>query len=324
MKKIGLLILAFGINTYAQHDHAGEGQTGVSAAPVEQALLPAQSGGHEEHNSATKACGQGVEPSALEIKTAEGGLVERQVSFPAEIRVNRNRFAAVSPRYASIVRELRVEPGDVVEQGDVLAVLENRETLATYTLTAPLAGTVVSKNGSIGESADEGMNLFEITDLSSVWVEINIFPQYQQAVRQGSPVQLIAPDGDVAQAAVEYVSPLVSSETRTFKARCVLNNPGKDFAPGSFVRAQITVEAVQADVRVEKDAVQTMKGVSIVFIQDADGLEPRDVTVGLSDGTFVEIKTGLKPGEPYVACGAFGLKAELVISGINPHAGCGH
>jgi cobalt-zinc-cadmium efflux system membrane fusion protein len=295
MKKIGLLITLLALNSYAQHE---------GHAHAEQ--------GHE------------AETAALEIKTAEGGLVERMVSFPAEIRVNRNRFAAVSPRYASIVRELRVEPGNVVKQGDVLAVLENRETLATYTLTAPLNGTVVSKNGSVGESVDEGTALFEVTDLSSVWVEINIFPQYQQAVRQDSLVQLIAPDGDVAQTVVEYVSPLVSPETRTFKARCVLNNSGQDFAPGSFVRAQIGVESVQAAVRVEKDAVQTMNGETIVFTQDQHGTEPRDVQTGLSDGTFVEIKTGLEAGEKYVAHGAFALKAELVTSGLDPHAGHGH
>lgn len=277
---------------------------------------------HEGHDH--EAAGHAAEVSALEIKTAEGGLVERQVSFPAEIRVNRNRFAAVSPRYAGIVRELRAEPGDAVKQGDVLAVLENRETLAAYTLTAPLDGTIVSKNGSVGESVDEGAVLFEVADLSSVWVEVNVFPQYQQSVRQGSPVRLIAPDGHTAHTTVEYVSPLVSPETRTFKARCVLTDSTGRFAPGSFVRAQIGVESVQAVVRVEKDAVQMMNGETIVFIQDEHGTEPRDVQTGLADADYVEIKTGLEAGEKYVAHGAFALKAELVTSGLDPHAGHGH
>ncbi len=277
----------------------------------------------QEH--AHEGCdGHDAEPAGVEIKPATGGLIERQFTFPAGIKMNRNRYAAVSPRYAGTIRELRAEPGDAVKPGDALALMENRETLAVYNLVSPLAGTVISKNGSVGESTGEETVLFEIADLSSVWVEINVFPQYQQAVRKGAPVQLIAPDGRTAQTMIEYVSPLVSPETRTFKARCELSDSSGNFAPGSFVRAQITVESVQADVRVEKDAVQTMKGGSIVFIQDADGLEPRDVTVGLSDGTFVEIKTGLKPGEQYVVRGAFGLKAELVISGTNPHAGCGH
>lgn len=295
MKHIGLLIVLLATNSFAQHeehDHSKERQAG--------------------------------KPAALEIKAAAGGLVERQVTFPAEIRINRNRFAAVSPRYVSTVRELRAEPGDTVKQGDVLAVLENHETLAVYNLTAPLAGTVISKNSSVGESAGEETVLFEITDLSNVWVEINIFPQYQQAVRKGAAVQLTASDGRTAQTMIEYVSPLVSPETRTFKARGELSYPNGSFAPGSFVRARITVESVQADVRVEKEAVQQLNGETVVFIQDADGLEPRDVEAGLSDGTFIEIKSGLKPGEKYVAHGAFELKAKQVISGLGEHAGHGH
>ncbi|MCU0857665.1 MAG: efflux RND transporter periplasmic adaptor subunit [Pontiellaceae bacterium] len=297
MKKIRLLFTLVALNLFAQH---------------------------EGHDPAAEASGHGAEASALEIKMAAGGLIERQVTFPAEVRINRDRFAAVSPRYAGLVRELRAEPGNTVKLGDVLAVLENRETLTIYTLTAPLAGTVISKNVSVGESAGEDTVLFEIADLSTVWVEVNVFPQYQQVVRPGSSVQLIAPDGDTAQTVIEYVSPLVSPETRTFKARCVLNNSGKDFAPGSFVRAQIRVESVQAAVRVEKEAVQTVSGATIVFIQDEHGTEPRDVQTGLSDGSYVEIKTGLQAGEKYVAHGAFELKAELITSGIDPHAGCAH
>jgi cobalt-zinc-cadmium efflux system membrane fusion protein len=278
---------------------------------------------HEGHDHAAHG-DHAAEPAALELKAASGGLIERQVAFPAEIRLNRNRFAAVSPRYAGTVRELHAEPGDTVKQGDVLAVLENRETLAAYTIHAPLTGTVIAKNSSTGESAGEETVLFEIADLSSVWAEIYIFPQYQQAIRKGAPVQLIAPDGRTAGTVIDYVSPLVSPETRTFKARCVLADSDGRFAPGSFVRAQIAVESVHANVRVEKDAVQMMNGESIVFIQDEDGVEPRDVQTGLSDGVFVEIKSGLKPGEKYVARGAFELKAELVTSGLDPHAGHGH
>jgi len=166
--------------------------------------------------------------------------------------------------------------------------------------------------------------LFEIVDLSSVWVEIHVFPQYRHAVEKGTTVHLIAPAGDEIEAVVDYVSPLIDPETRTIKARCVLNGAGSEFVPGTFVRAQIAVESLRATVRVESAAVQTINDETVVFVQDGHGTEPRDVTVGLSDGRFTEIKSGLNPGETYVAHGAFGLKAELVTSGLDPHAGHGH
>lgn len=302
MKNIGLILLMFGVSAMAQNHDEHAGHDHGAGAP------PAVDAGHDE----------------LELEVAEGGLVQRMASFPAEILVNRDRAAVVSPKYAGTVREVYVEIGDTVKKDDLLATIESRETLATYSVKAPLAGTVVARGKSVGELAGEDAVLFEIVDLSSVWVEIHVFPQYRHAVEKGTPVHLIAPDGDEIEAVVDYVSPLMDPETRTMKARCVLRGAGEEVAPGMFMRAQIAVESVQAAVRVESAAVQTINGETIVFIQDEHGTEPRDVTAGLSDGTFTEIKSGLNPGETYVAHGAFSLKAELVTSGLDPHAGHGH
>ncbi len=264
------------------------------------------------------------EQEALELEIADGGLVARLASFPAEIQINRDRAAAVSPKYAGTVRELYAEIGDAVKAGEVLATIESRETLANYPVKSPLAGTVISRGKSVGELAGEETILFEVVDLSSVWVEIHIFPQYRHVVKKGQTVYLIASDGHKVETAIDYVSPLIDPATRTMKARCVLSGGGDDFSPGAFIQAQTAVESVQARVRVEKDAVQNMNGETIVFIKDEHGIEPRDVQVGLSDGEFTEIQSGLEPGEKYVAHGAFDLKAELVTSGLDPHAGHGH
>jgi cobalt-zinc-cadmium efflux system membrane fusion protein len=260
----------------------------------------------------------------LQIHEAEGGQVSRSVVFPAEIKLNRDRSAAVSPRYASIVRQVFAEIGDAVKKGDVLASLENRETLAVYTVSAPLDGIVVSKHVSIGESAGEERVLYEVADLSSVWADISIFPQYRHQIEKGQRVLLSASDGHCVETAIEYISPLVATDTRTLQARCVLEGAADDFTPGAFVRAEVAVETVEADVRVEKDAVQTLEGRPVVFIADEQDFESRDVELGLSDRRFVEIKAGLAPGEKYVAKGAFELKAEMVTSGLDPHAGHGH
>lgn len=304
MKKfnpIAAILAALVLPSFAQHEgHAHEEEGGVSI-PAEMA-----------------------QKIGLQTRAAEGGTISKSVVFPAEIKLNRDRAAAVSPRYASIVRHVSAEIGDTVRQGDVLATLENRETLAVYTVSAPLAGMVVSKDASVGESADEGRVLFEVADLSSVWADISIFPQYRHHVRKGQPVVLLASDGHGAETTVGYISPVVAPETRTLQARCVLEGAADDFTPGAFVRAEIVVETVEARVRVEADAVQTLEGRAVVFIADEHGYESRDVETGLSDRRFVEIKSGLAPGETYVAKGAFELKAEMATSGIDPHAGHGH
>jgi cobalt-zinc-cadmium efflux system membrane fusion protein len=283
-------------------------------------------GGHDEHaeEGGLAIDAQTAEEIGLHISRAQGGILSESVLFPAEILLNRDRAAAVSPRYAGEIRQVFAEIGDRVRRGDVLASLENRETLSVYTVKAPLDGVVVAKDASVGEFAAEERVLFEVADLSSVWADISIFPTYQHVVRKGMAVEFIAHDGHAAEGTVHYVSPLVSHETRTFTARCVLEGAAEDFTPGAFVRARIVTTSEPVRVRVERDAVQRLDGEPVVFISDEHGFETRVVQTGRSNDRFVEIISGLNPGERYVSAGAFALKAEMLTSGMDPHAGHGH
>jgi cobalt-zinc-cadmium efflux system membrane fusion protein len=260
----------------------------------------------------------------LQILEAKGGMVSHSSTFPAEIKLNRDHTAAVSPRYPSIVRQVFAEIGDVVKKGDVLAALENRETMAVYTVMAPQDGVIIGKDLAVGETASEDKVLFEVTDLSSVWADISIFPQYQHVLKKGMPVQFVAHDGHTAQGVVKYISPIVSHQTRTFTARCVLAGADEDFTPGAFVRARIVTKQRDARVVVPLDAVQTIDGESVIFISGEHGFSPVPVKTGLMDDTGIEILHGLELNDRYVASGAFALKAHVVTSGMDPHAGHGH
>lgn len=296
------------------HDHAEEAEVDPHA-------------GHDHAEGEI----EGVEVSAemaekigLQVYEAEGGTVAKAAIFPAEIKLNRDRTAAVSPRYASIVRQVFAEIGDEVKKGDILASLENRETMAVYTVAAPLDGIIISKDLAVGETAADDKVLYEVADLASVWVDISIFPKYQHLVRKGMSVKFIAHDGHTARGKVKYISPIVSSETRTFTARSVLEGADEDFTPGAFVRARINVETANVAVRVEREAIQNLDGEPVVFTPGDHGFIPVVVGLGLADEHSVEITSGLHPGDRYVAVGAFALKAQMITSGMDPHAGHGH
>ncbi len=311
------------VDPHAGHDHSADGQAG-KPAPQEDAEVDPHAG--HDHGEI-----EGVELSAemagkvgIQIHEAEGGSIAKTSVFPAEIKLNRDRMAAVSPRYASLVRQVFGEIGDTVKKGDILASLENRETMAVYTIAAPLDGIIISKDLSVGETAGEEKVLFEVANLSSVWADISIFPKYQHLIRKGMSVKFVAHDGHTARGKVKYISPIISPETRTFTARCVLEGAREDFTPGAFVRARIAIESADVAVAIPREAVQTLDGVTIVFVPGDHGFQSRDVELGLADEHTVEIKHGLKPGDRYVATGAFALKAQMVTSGMDPHAGHGH
>ncbi|MGE4488081.1 MAG: efflux RND transporter periplasmic adaptor subunit [Kiritimatiellales bacterium] len=259
----------------------------------------------------------------MEFAVAQGGPVERLVTFPAEVNVNRDRFVAVTPPYGGTVKELFVKIGDRVKQGDRLARIESRDTLSNYELIAPQDGVITDKHIAAGETVGEDSALFDLADLSSVWIKIHLFSQYRSAVRIGQRVLLTAPDDAVAEVTVDYVSPLIDQETRTLTARAILHGASA-FTPGLLVQASLAVESAQARVRVEREAVQQVNGEPVVFVRDAHGVEPRDIQIGLAGSDYIEIRSGLNPGESYVLHGAFDLKAELVTSGLDPHAGHGH
>jgi cobalt-zinc-cadmium efflux system membrane fusion protein len=320
-----------GISDHGSHeDHEGHDH-GVAESEHDHATCGGEDhGSHDGHDHGDHADG-GIELSeemikkiGLKILEAKGGTVEISSTFPAEIKLNRDRSASVSPRFPSVVRQVFAEIGDKVKKGDVLASLENRETMAVYSVSSPQDGMIITKDLAVGEVAGEESVLYKVADLSSVWADISIFPEYQHLVKKNTGVTFMAHDGHTAKGAIKYVSPIVSHETRTFTARCVLESADADFAPGTFVRASIVVNQAEASVVVPRGAIQRIEGESVVFTPGDHGFVATPVQTGKEDDSWIEILSGLKPNEQYVADGAFALKAQMITSGMDPHAGHGH
>lgn len=265
-----------------------------------------------------------IKTVGIKMEKAHGGAIARYTTLPAEIKLNRNKHTGVSPKYASTVRQIFVEIGDKVKKDDVLVSLENRSTLTVYTLLAPFDGTIISKNVAIGESVEEGTKLFELADLSSVWADVSVYPKYLHKIKKGSSVSIVATDNHTVKGTISYISPLASEETRTFIARVVLDNAGTDFIPGFFVRAKVQLDKKNVAIRINRAAVQTISGEHVVFIKEHNNFITQVVQTGFYDDQYIEITSGLKVGDSYVAKGAFTLKAEITTTGLDPHAGHGH
>ena len=202
---------------------------------------------------------------------------------------------------------------------------EQGSQLTKFEITAPFNGTVIDKHITLGEVVGDDADVFVIADLSTVWVDLHVYPKDLMKVKKGQKVIISAgqtiPD---AQAVIDYVGPVVGVESRTALARVVLPNSTGVFRPGLFVTARVAIDGVQADVIIPKDAVQTLEGKKCVFVKDEHGFEPSFVNLGQSDPAFVQITSGLEPGQQYVTKGAFELKAIIVTSTLDSHASHGH
>ncbi len=259
----------------------------------------------------------------IELAEAGPGQITITIELPGEVRPNQDQLAHLVPRFRGIVKEVRKQVGDPVKAGEVLALIESSESLASYALKSLIDGTVIAKHITRGEAVSTDSEAFVVADLSSVWVDLSVYQKDLERLRVGQSVAIAT--GHAAPGAtgsISYVAPVVDEKTRTATARVVLPNPEGSWRPGLFVTGTVTVDSANVPVSIPRDAVQTLGDETVVFVLDSDGLEPRPVRLGRSDGSRVEILDGLSPSDRFVSRGGFTLKSELEKAGFE--AGHGH
>jgi multidrug efflux pump subunit AcrA (membrane-fusion protein) len=197
--------------------------------------------------------------------------------------------------------------------------------LGWYEVRAPFDGVVVERHLTLGERVGEDSDIFTIVDLSTVWVNLTVYLKDLAAVGRDAPVVLrVDHSGAQTHGRIAMVSPFVQAATRSATARVVLDNRDGRWLPGTFVTGFISASDERLPVVIPRGAVQHVDGRDVVFVERHGGLEAAPVAVGRGDRTSVEIVAGLPPGSRYVAEGAFQLKATLVTSNLDSHAGHGH
>ncbi|HRI89447.1 MAG TPA: efflux transporter periplasmic adaptor subunit, partial [Candidatus Hydrogenedentes bacterium] len=112
-----------------------------------------------------------------------------------------------------------------------------------------------------------------------------------------------------AEGVISYIGALVGQQTRTAKAVVELANAERAWRPGLFVSVALASDALDVPVAVSPEAVQTLRGNSVVFVKNDDHFEARTVQLGASDGKHVEIISGLNAGDVYVSKNSFLVKA---------------
>lgn len=183
--------------------------------------------------------------------------------------------------------------------------------LNRFELRAPFDGTIVEKHIALGENVREDASVFTISDLRTVWAQINVPAKELALVRVGEKVTIRSTSFDqVATGTVAYIGSLIGEQTRTAQARVTVQNPKSTWRPGLFVNIELMANEATVPVTVASDAVQTIENKPVVFLRTPNGFVPQPVQTGRSDGKRVEIVKGLTPGVRYASSGSFVIKAE--------------
>jgi Cu(I)/Ag(I) efflux system membrane fusion protein len=187
------------------------------------------------------------------------------------------------------------------------------EVTKTLTLTAPFAGVVLEKMVVAGQAVMAGMKLYRLADLSTVWVEGDVFEQDLAAVGVGVParVEVAAYPGKPFVGRVSFVYPVVDEQSRTARVRVALPNPDRALRPGMYATLYFDARLGDDLLSLPSDAVVMTGERDLVFVARPDGmLEAREVTLGAHAGERVQVLQGVKAGERVIASANFLVDAE--------------
>ncbi|MEN5118488.1 efflux RND transporter periplasmic adaptor subunit [Luteimonas sp. TWI662] len=224
--------------------------------------------------------------------------------------------ARVTARFPGPIRRLHAELGDVVRAGQPLATIDSNLSLSSYTVTAPIRGTVLARDAAVGQVASEGAVLYQIADLSTLWVDLHVYGRDAEHLAPGSPVTITRlGDGATAQTRIERVLPATATASQSTVSRARLDNADGQWRPGAAVRAQVTVSLQQAALVVPLSALQRMDARDVVFVREGERYEARPVSLGRRDAQQVEILDGIAAGDDVVVAQSYTLKADLEKAG---------
>ena len=199
---------------------------------------------------------------------------------------------------------------------------ESADLFTVFDIRAPFDGTIIEKHIVMGEAVTGAENVFVVADLGTVWVDLIIQQSDIGMIEEGQKVSIKDKTGkDRASGEISYVDPVIDERTRTALARAVLANPSGKLRPGTFINGDIFIAEHSAEVMVARNVLLSIDDDLCVFVKDEHGFELRPVTIGYSNGEFVEIVEGLSPGESVVTKNNFRLKAELA-KGENSGQSC--
>ena len=193
--------------------------------------------------------------------------------------------------------------------------LEERGTVKkTLTLQSPASGVVIHKNAVQGLHVKEGTTLYQIADLSNIWVLVSIYDNEAPWIKVGqkAEMELSYRPGEKLEGRVTYIYPYLSDKARDLKVRLEFPNPGLELKPGMYTNVQIETTPIQDAIVVPTEAVIRSGRRNVVFISREDGrFEPREVIVGEESASRqIRIISGLLGNEKVVVSAQFLMDSE--------------
>lgn len=251
--------------------------------------------------------------SRADFESARTQFEKDKIALAANIRQRSATVALADERIKLLNEPIRQKLRLLGESdSEIDKVLKSRQVDPVVTVDAPSPGIVIERLVNVGELVDPARALFKIGNYHTVWLEADIAEKDQGKVKAGQPIVLCVDSlpGDKFSGRLNYVSDSINPETRTLVVRAEVDNPGLKLKPKMYARMTILVRE-QRVLTVPRQAVQDTGTYQVVYVPAGRGcFEERRVKLGASSGDFIEVVTGMRPGERVVTRGSGELMAE--------------
>jgi RND family efflux transporter MFP subunit len=210
----------------------------------------------------------------------------------------------------------RLELFDMSE-GQVEQIAKSGKPIRDITLYAPSNGFVMVRNAYPKQRVMPDTELYQIADLSRVWIMADVFEADASGVRASSPATVTLPSGARSfSARVAHILPVVDPQTRTLRVRLEAPNPGMQLRPDMYVDVDFRIGA-ESRLTVPAEAVINTGLRQVVYVATGNGtFEPRNVQTGESLNGRVAVISGLRAGDQVVTSGNFLIDSESQLKSI--------
>jgi len=263
--------------------------------------------------------------SSVEMAEAQGALIEADREWRRVRRLGRDvvsdkRYVAAQVARQRAFATVRAYGMSAEQVEALLSKGDASQATGEFDLLSPQAGRVIHDDFLIGELADPGRVLFEVSDESLLWVEAKRRPQDATRIEQGAMAQVSRDGQHWLDGKVIQLHHRLDETTRTQGVRIAVDNSNEMLHPGQYVDVRLNTGNGAPVMAVPEQAVVLMQGSPTVFKVEGDELHPQAVETGPTRGGWTEIRSGLTEGEEVVTRGTFLLKSLALKSQM----GAGH
>ncbi|MGE0046507.1 MAG: efflux RND transporter periplasmic adaptor subunit [Hyphomonadaceae bacterium] len=273
--------------------------------------------GETESGEGTSITVEAARAAGIVVERAGPGALQETIDLTGRVNLQASARAEIRAPYPGPVRAVLHNIGDTVRRGEVLARVESAESLQTYALTSPIAGVVLERATNVGDVTGSEP-LFIVGDPTRLQAEFHVFPRDAERVRAGQTVLLRSlSGGEPIVSRIEAFLPAAEADSQTLIARAPFTTASGALRPGMSVRGSVVLSEQQAPLVVRAGALQRDGDGTVVFVQQGERYTPRAVQIGRRSREMVEILSGLRAGEAYVAANSFVIRADIEKSGAS-------